>query len=92
MELKWLKFDREWNDGLNLRPGVMELKWLKFDREWNDGLNLRPGGATRAKRSIFRWERWGDICGYSKLQCGSPHLCRLRTIRSGPLNEHLIMY
>jgi hypothetical protein len=33
----------------------------------------RAGGATRAKRSIFGWERWGDI-------------------RSGPLNEHLIMY
>jgi hypothetical protein len=34
-----------------------------------DVLNLRQGGATRGKRSIFRWE---VICGYFKLHGGSP--------------------
>jgi hypothetical protein len=71
---------------------LMELKWLKFDREWNADLNLRSGGATTRKQSIIGWEGQGVVCGYSRLQRGSPGLCQLRTIRSGPLNEHLIMY
>jgi hypothetical protein len=58
----------------------------------NADLNLRPGGATRGKWSIIRWEGRGVVCGYSRLQGGSPRLCRLRTVRSGPLNEYLIMY
>jgi hypothetical protein len=65
---------------------------VKIDREWNDDLNLRPGGTTRGNQSIFVWEGRGVVCGYSELQGGSPRLCRLRTIHSGPLNEHLIMY
>jgi hypothetical protein len=34
----------------------------------------------------------GVVCRYSRLQGGSPHLCRLRIIHSESLNEHLIMY
>jgi hypothetical protein len=55
-------------------------------------LNLRPDGATRRKWSIIGWEGQGEGCEYSSLQGGSPCLCRLRTVHSGPLNEHLIMY
>jgi hypothetical protein len=58
----------------------------------NDVLNLRPGGATRGKGSIIRWEGRGEGCGYLRLQGGSPCLCQLRTVHSGPLNKHLIMY
>jgi hypothetical protein len=65
----------------------MELKRLKFGKEWIDDLNLRSGGATRRKRSTIGWEY-----GYSRLLGGIPHLCQLRTICSGPWNEHLIMY
>jgi hypothetical protein len=68
------------------------IKMVKIDREWNDDLNFRPVGTTRGKCSIFRWEGRGVVCGYSELEGGSPHLCILRTIHSGPLNEHLIMY
>jgi hypothetical protein len=67
------------------------IKMAKIWNEWNDvDLNLRSGGATRGKGSIIRWEGLGEECGYSRLQGGSPHLCQLRTVRSGPLNEHLI--
>jgi hypothetical protein len=58
----------------------------------NDDLNLRPDGTTREEQSIIGWEGWGEGCRYSSLQGGNPHLCQLRAIRSGPLNEHLIMY
>jgi hypothetical protein len=58
----------------------------------NDDLNLRPGGATRGKWSIIGWEGRGEGCGYLRLQGGSRRLCRLRTVRSGLLNEHLVMY
>jgi hypothetical protein len=68
------------------------IKMVKIDREWNDDLNFRSDGTTRGKRSIFRWEGRGVVCGYSELEGGSPRLCRLRTVHSGPLNEHLIMY
>jgi hypothetical protein len=51
--------------------------------------NLRPGGTTRGNWSIFRWEGWEEGCGYSRLQGGSPWLCRLRTIHSGTLNKYL---
>jgi hypothetical protein len=68
------------------------IKMVTIDRKWNDGLNLRPGGTTRGKWSIFEWECQGEGCGYSRLPGGSPRLCRLSTIHSGPLNEHLIMY
>jgi hypothetical protein len=55
-------------------------------------LNLRPDGATRGKWSIIGWEGRWVVCGYSRLQGGSPCLCWLRIVRSGPLNEYLIMY
>jgi hypothetical protein len=63
---------------------------MEFDRELDDDLNLRPRGATRKKWSIFGWEGRGERCGYLRLQSGSPRVCRLRTIRRGTLNEHLI--
>jgi hypothetical protein len=63
---------------------LMELKLVKIGREWIDGLNLRSDGATREKWSIFGWEGRGVVCGYSELQGGSPHLCRLRTVHSKP--------
>jgi hypothetical protein len=69
----------------------MELKWLKFGGEWIDDLNLRLG-PTRGKQSISRWKGQGEGCGYSELQGGSPRLCQLRTVCSGTLREHLIMY
>jgi hypothetical protein len=59
---------------------------------WNDDLNLRMGGATRGKRSMFVREGRGVVYGYSRLQGSSPRLCRLKTVHSGPLNEHLILY
>jgi hypothetical protein len=62
---------------------------MEIDREWDDDLNLRLGEATRGKRSIFGWEGWGVVCGYLMPQGGSPHLCRLMTIRSGTLSKHL---
>jgi hypothetical protein len=49
---------------------------------------LIPGGAT-IKQSIIGWEGRGEGCGYSRLQGGSPFLCRLRTISSGTLSEYL---
>jgi hypothetical protein len=58
----------------------------------DDGLNLRLGEVTRGKWSIIGWEEWGVVCEYSRLQGGRPRLCQLRTVHSGPLNEHLIMY
>jgi hypothetical protein len=45
---------------------------VKIGKECNDGLNLRPGGATRGKWSIIGWQGWGERCGYSRLQGGSP--------------------
>jgi hypothetical protein len=71
---------------------LMELKWLKLIREGNDDLNLRPCRATWGKGSMFGWEGRGVVYGYSELKGGSPCLCRLRTVCSGPLNEHLILY
>jgi hypothetical protein len=59
---------------------------------WNDDLNLISDGATREKRSIFGWEGQGVVVGYLRLQGGSPCLCRLTTIHTGPLIEHLILY
>jgi hypothetical protein len=34
--------------------------------------NLKPGGATSGKWSIIKWEGRGVICGYLRLQGGSP--------------------
>jgi hypothetical protein len=90
VEYKWLV-------SLTCRPlfTLVKLKWLKFAREWiewNVNLNLRPGGTTRRNGCIIEWEGRGVVCGYSRLQGGSPCLCRLRTVHSGPLNEYLIMY
>jgi hypothetical protein len=62
---------------------------MEIDREWDGDSNLRSGEATRGKRSIFGWEGRGVVCGYSMPQGGSPHLCRLMTIRSGTLSKHL---
>jgi hypothetical protein len=70
---------------------LMELKRLKFGKDWND-VYLRSDVATRGERSIIGLEGRREGCGYSRLQGGSPRLCRLRTVYSGPLNEHLIMY
>jgi hypothetical protein len=52
---------------------------------------FETGRATRGKRSITGWEGRGERRGYSRLQGGGPRWCRLMTIHSGPLNEHLIM-
>jgi hypothetical protein len=62
------------------------MEWIDVD------LNLRSGGATSGKWSTIGWEGQGVMRGYSRLQGGSPRLCQLRTIRSGPLKKHLIMY
>jgi hypothetical protein len=67
----------------------MALEW-KLIENLDDYLNLRPGGADMGKWSIFGWEGWGVVCEYSMLQGGSPNLCRLRTVHSGTLSEHLI--
>jgi hypothetical protein len=42
-------------------------------------------------QNIIRWDGQGVVCGYLRLQGGNLHLCRLRTIRSRLLNEHLMM-
>jgi hypothetical protein len=65
---------------------------VKIGREWNDDLNWRPGEATRRKQSIFRWKGRGVVRGYLKVQGGSPCLCKLRTVSSEALSDHLIMY
>jgi hypothetical protein len=65
---------------------------VKIVREWIHDVNLRPDGATRVKQSVFGWDGRGVVCGYLELQGGSLRLCLLRTICSGPLNEHLIIY
>jgi hypothetical protein len=51
-------------------------------------LNLRLSEATSEKWSIIGWEGHGVVCWYSMLQDGSPCLCRLMTVYSGPFNEH----
>jgi hypothetical protein len=48
--------------------------------------------ATSGKWSIIGWEGRGEGRRYLRLQGGNPRLCQLRTIHSGPLNKHLIMY
>jgi hypothetical protein len=69
-----------------------KIKIVEIGKEWNVDLNFRPDEAIRGKQSIFGWKGQREGCGYSELQVGSTRLCQLRTVCSGPLNEHLIMY
>jgi hypothetical protein len=62
---------------------------MEIDRGLDDDVILRPDGTTRGKCSIFGWKGRGVVCGYSRLQGGSPHLCWLRTIHSGTLSKYL---
>jgi hypothetical protein len=48
---------------------------MEIVRELIDDLNFRLGGTSRGKWSIFRWEGRRVICGYSRLQVGSPRQC-----------------
>jgi hypothetical protein len=47
----------------------------------------RPGGATRGKQRILDGKVESGLMSDSELQCGSPHLCRLRTDRLAPVNK-----
>jgi hypothetical protein len=62
---------------------------MEIDRVLDDDLNLRSRRVNREKWSIFGWEDWGMVCGYSMLQYRSPRMCRLMTVCSGTLSEHL---
>jgi hypothetical protein len=62
---------------------------MEIDRELGGDLNLRSSGETREKWSIFGWEGRGVVCGYLRLQDGSPRLCRLRTIHNRTMSKYL---
>jgi hypothetical protein len=47
----------------------------------------RPGGATRGKRGILDGKVESGLMSDSKLQGGSPRLCRLWTDRLAPVNK-----
>jgi hypothetical protein len=47
----------------------------------------RPGGATRGNWGILDGKVESGLMSDSKLQGGSPHLCRLRTDRLAPMNK-----
>jgi hypothetical protein len=46
---------------------------------WYCWFNLRLDGITSEKWSIIECEGQGVVCGYLRLQGGSPYMCRLRT-------------
>jgi hypothetical protein len=54
----------------------VRMIWLAV---WHSWFNLRPDEAIRGKWSINGWECRGVESVYSRLQGGSPCLCRLRT-------------
>jgi hypothetical protein len=47
----------------------------------------RPGGATWGKWGILDGKVESGLMSDLELQCGSPHLCRLRTDRLTPVNK-----